>query len=206
MDSNQVPGSVPSAPQTPLPPSQYDFITNPAKPPRRSLFSFGKGDKTGLLVIIGGLTLFLLLLMVGTMIFGGDTDREILLKVARKQSEVIAVADSGKDDLGTTQAQNFGLATKLSVTSEQQSILALVSKPKAKDYKASVNAEVKNQLEVAQRNGRLDEAFIIALKKELTEYQKELKTANATVKGKKSKALLSQDFESVGILLSIPAN
>lgn len=208
MDPNQIPGQGPAAPQAPLPPSQYDFITNPAKPPRKSLFSSG-GDKTRLLIIvIGGLVFFIMLLLVGTMIFGGDTDRDALLKVARQQSQVIAVADMAKDDLGTTDAQNFALTTKLSVTSEQQALLAQLkkSKPKPKEYSVGVSTKTKTQLETAQRNGRFDEAFVTALKESLTNYQKELKAANAAVNSKSTKVLLGKDFESATILLSIPTN
>jgi NADH:ubiquinone oxidoreductase subunit C len=143
---------------------------------------------------------------IGTMIFGGDANRDALLKVARKQSSVLAVANLAKDDLGTEEAKSFAQSTKLTVTSQQQTLLTQIPKAKKKDYTAGANQKTIADLETAQRNGRFDEAFLTAMKQALTEYQNELQAANIAVSNKKSKALLSKDFESVGILLSIPTN
>lgn len=197
--------------QQPAPqPGQYDFITNPAKPRKRSMFSMGGGNKTGILMIfIGGLIVLILILVIGSLFLGGDSDRQTVLDVAQKQSRVIAVADAGIKDGGTNQAQSLGLAVKLSVTSEQQALVAQLSKSskvKPKQYAAGMSSDVATQLENAQRNGRFDEAFTAAMKQELNEYQQELKSAHSTVSGKTTKELLANDYKNVGILLSIPAN
>lgn len=191
-------------------PGQYDFITNPAKTRRKGLFSGGGSNKKGLLVIIaGGIGLFAVILLVGSLFFGGDSDRDTLLNVAKKQSEVIAVAARGAEEGGTNQAKGLALAVQLSVTTEQKALVAQISKKdkvKPKDYAAGASSQVTSQLETAQRNGRFDEVFTNVIKQELTEYQQELRTANSAVSSKSTKALLSQDFESVGLLLSIPTN
>lgn len=149
------------------------------------------------------------ILLIGSLFFGGDSDKTVLLGVAQKQSEVIAVAGMGVKDGGTNQAQSLGLAVQLAVTTEQQALIAQISKNSkvgAKDYASGPNAQVTAQLENAERNGRFDEAFTTAMKQELTEYQQELKSASATVSSKSAKELLAKDFESAGILLSIPSN
>lgn len=205
MDPYPQPAPPPQGPQP-----QYDFITNPIKPPKRGLFSFGKGNRSGLLIIIaGGLVLLTVLLVVGSLLFGGTSDKEALLRVAQKQSEIIAVSEIGEKDGGGNQARSLALAVKLTVTTEQQAMVAQIAKRdkvKAKEYAAEPSAEVTKQLETAQRNGRFDEVFNNVIKQELTEYQQELRTANSAVTSKTAKRLLAKDFENVGLLLSTPSN
>lgn len=195
-------------PNQPFQSGQYDFITNPVKPKRKSLFSFGKGNNTGLMIIIAaGLGLLTLILLVGSLFFGGSSDRDVLLDVAKKQSEVISIANLGAEEGGTNQAQSLGLAVQLSVTTEQQAVIGQLSKRdkvKPKEYAASPSSEVKQQLETAQSNGRFDEVFNNVIKQELTEYQQALKTANTAVESKSTKTILAQNFESAGLLLQIP--
>lgn len=214
MDPNQQPGQLPPTQDFPAPtpapiqPSHYDFITNPAKPRKKSLF--GGGDKKGTLIIIaGGLGLLTLILLIGSLFFGGDSNKDTLLNVAKKQSEVIAVAGLGAEDGGSNQAQSLALAVQLSVTTEQQALIAQIyknGKVKQKEYAAGPSAQVTQDLETAQRNGRFDEVFNNVMKQELTEYQQELRTANAAVSSKSSKTLLAKDYENVGLLLTIPSN
>lgn len=219
MDPQQHPGQLPTVQPTqdfpaPAPgavqPGQYDFITNPAKPPKKSLFSFGKGDKSSLLIMIAaGFGLLTILLLIGSFFLGGGSDKDALLAVAQKQSEVIAVAEIGEKNAGTNQAQSLAAAVLLNVTTEQQVLLAQLSKNdkvKPKDYAALPSAQVTGDLDTAQRNGRFDEVFNNIMKQELTEYQQELRTANSTVSNKNTKAILAKDYENVGLLLTIPSN
>jgi len=210
MDPNQPHQDFPAPQPQQVQPGHYDFITNPAKPGKKSLFSFGKGNKSGMLIIIaGGIGLFALILLVGSLFFGGGSNKDTLLGVAQKQSEVIAVAGIGAEDGGSNQAQSLALAVQLSVTTEQQALVTQISKKdkvKPKEYAAGASSEVTTQLETAQRNGRFDEVFYNVIKQELTEYQQVLKTANAAVTSKSTKAVLASDYENVGILLTINTN
>ncbi len=219
MDPQQQPGQLPAAPPKqdfPAPaagavqPGQYDFITNPAKPAKKSLFSSGKGNKSGLLIMIAAsVGLLTVILLVGSLFLGGSSDKQALLPVAKKQSEIIAVTTVGARDAGSTQAQSLAAAVQLSITTEQLNLLAQLSKKdkvKPKDYAALPSAKVTADLETAQRNGRFDEVFNNVIKQELTEYQQEIRTANSAVSSKKTKAVLAQDYENVGLLLTIPSN
>lgn len=205
---SQSPQPSPQAEQ-PVQAGQYDFITNPAKP-KKGMFSFGKGNKTGLLVIVAcGLGLFTLLILVGGLLFSGDSNKDTLLNVAQKQSEVIAVAQLGADDAGTAQAQALALAVQLAVTTEQQAVVAQINKTdevKEKDYRAEPSSQVTTDLETAQRNGRFDEVFSNVIRQELTEYQQELRTANNVVSGDTAKTLLAGNFDNASLLLSINSN
>lgn len=198
----------PPQPSQPEKPISYDFITNPPKPPKKSLFS--GGGKRGILIILaGGIGLFAVILLLGSIFFSGDPGRDALLNVARKQSKIIAVSTMGVEDSGTNQTKGLAVAVQLTLISEQRDIIAQIykgGKVKSKEYTTGAGTDITAQLENAQKNGRFDEVFTNIINEELTEYQRELKTANSIVVSPKTKELLSKDFESAGLLLSIPAN
>jgi len=207
MDPTQQPNqSFPAPPSQSQQPGQYDFIMNPQKPKKKGLFSFGGGKSNILVTVIaavGGLTLIIL---VGSMFFGGSSDKDTLLTVARKQSELIALAEIGADKAGSNQSQSFALSTKMSITTEQQTLVSQMAKREkvsAKDYADSVDSADETTLETAERNGRFDEVFNNLMKEKLTEYQRVLQTANSQVQGKTSKSILAESFKDTGLLLSI---
>lgn len=206
MDPYQQPGQAPNAPQT-QPPGEFDFINNPIKPGKKSLFG---GDRKSMLIIIGGgIGLLTVILLIGSLFFGGDPDRKVLIDVAQKQSEIISLASMGADDGGTNQTKSFGYSVQLSVTTDQQLLVAQMTKKgkvKPKEIAAVVSPKLASELEDAQLNGRFDEAFAVAMKQELTEYQQELKAANATVGSEKARELLTKDFDNATLLLSTPTN
>lgn len=203
MNPDNQAGQAPSPPPQPV---NYDFINNPPKPPKKALF-LGGGGKSTWVLLAGGLGLFAVILLLGSLFFGGDSDKDALLPVAQKQSEIIAISELGVEDAGTNQTKGLAMTVGLSVTTEQQQLVALMyknGKVKRKEFAAQPSAEVTTQLENAQKNGRFDEVFTNVINDELTEYQRELKTANNAVSGPKAKALLAKDFESAGLLLSFP--
>ncbi len=205
MDPSYQPGQLP----TPTPQSnQYDFITNPQKPPRRGIKGFGKGGRSNLLIMIAvGLVAVTIILIIISLIFGGESNKDVLLGVARKQSQVIAVAEEGADKGGSQQTKSLALAVKLAVTSQQQALLKKIQKDgkvKEKEYKSAPSSKVIQQLASAEKNGRFDEAFNNVIENELTAYQQELKQANAAISSKSTKEQLATDFNNVGLLLKIP--
>lgn len=206
MDPQQTPA--PAPPQQPFNSSQYDFITNPGKPPKRSLF--GGSSTTSLLVkIVIVLLGLVMVIIIGSLFFGGKSDKQALLPVLQKQSSIVATAKLGVEDGGSTQTKAFGSSVQLATTSQQQTLVAQLSKTaklKDKDYAAGVPSSIKTQLDSAQKNGRFDEAFITALRQELTEYQQVIKTANGGVSSKTTKALLAKDYASTTTLLATPTN
>ncbi len=188
--------------QPPMQPGQYDFITNPQKPPRRGLLGGGKNSLLAL--IAGGLGLLTLLVIIASLIFGGSDNKDVLLEVARKQNQIIEISKIGTDEGGSAETRALGEAVGLSLTSEQQAVLAKVGKVKSKDYAMAPSSEDLKTLETAQQNGRFDEVFANIIKQELTEYQQVLRSANNQVSGQSTKDVLAKNFEDAGLLLQIP--
>lgn len=211
MDPNQPyqPGQLPSVPKDgDLHPGQYDFITNPVKPQRRGLKGLGGGGKSNMLMLIGGgLLLLTLIITAFSLLSGGSSNKDVLLRVARQQSQLIEIAEEGASNGSTNQAQSLALAVQLTVTTQQNGVIEQLQKDgkvKPKDYQSAPSSEVTQKLEAGQRNGRFDEAFNSVMGQALSDYQDVLKQANATASGSKTKDLLANDFNNVSLLLKIP--
>lgn len=188
------------------PPGQYDFITNPVKQPKKGFLGLGgMGGKLAMVAI--GLGILTVVILLGSLFLGGPNEKDTLLPVAQKQSEVIALGQLGAKDGGTSQIQALGLATQLSLTTQQQELVAQIaksgSKVKEKDYSAKLSSQVTSQLDNAKSNGRFDDAYRAAMKQALEDYQQTLKTANSGDLGKTSKALLARDFDQATLLISV---
>ncbi len=189
----------------PAHPSQYDFITNPAKTAKKPPL-LSKGNRSGLIkLVLIVLGVLVLITAAVSMLFGGDSNRETLLTVARKQSQIISIAESGADKAGSNQAKALALSTQLTITTDQWALINQLTKNggkvKGKEYKSTPSSQVTSELATAERNGRFDEVFSNIIKQELAEYQRDLQTANSSVSSKSAKLLLAKDYENAGLLL-----
>lgn len=186
-------------------PSQYDFITNPAKTAKKPPL-LSKNNRSGLIkLVLIVLGVLILITAAVSMLFGGDSNRETLLTVARKQSQIIAIATSGADKAGSNQAKALALSTQLTITTDQWALINQLTKNgdkvKSKEYSSTPSSQVTSELATAERNGRFDEVFSNIIKQQLAEYQRDLQTANSSVSSKSAKLLLAKDYENAGLLL-----
>lgn len=191
-------------------PSNYDFITNPQKPPKKPFLGKLTANKTSLLIaVIGGGIGLIIFISLFAALFGGSSDRETLLRVARSQNSLIALAAVGTEKAGDVPAQSLASSVSLSTTSDQAAIISHISstdgKVNAKDYSAGLDAKTSQDLTTAETNGRFDEAFLTAVQQALLSYQQSLQTANSDVQSKNAKALIAESFENSQILLATPS-
>lgn len=197
--------TMPNPPQQPLNTNQYDFINNNQQQPK-SKFSFG-GGMSGKLKMVGiGLGVFVLLMVIFTLLFsGGGGDVDPLLKIAKEQSKVIAIAEIGADKAGGVQAQSIAYNSLLSVTSQQNDVVTLITrngkKIKPKDYTLAADSASVKDLSQAETNGRFDEVFLTTLKTTLENYQKNLSTNFKDLNGPTAKQSLQNANESVNLLI-----
>lgn len=209
MDPNQ-------APQTnqPFDPNQYDFITNPADAPKKSLMpklgGSGGGGSSGkshmLLMIVGALgILTVVLLLFGVVFRGGDSSKEQMLKVAREQSAIIAVTAIGMQKAGSTDTKSLANSVSLTLTSDQQSAVAQLAKNgtkvKDKDIAAVVDPEIAKKMTVAEQNGTFDVAFESALKDLLATYKNNVQSAYDSTDSKSAREVLTEAFDNTSLLI-----
>ena len=112
--------------ETPPPANNYDFITNPAAPPKRSLVN-GSSTLSRVLVVLVGLFVLLILFVGAKNILSADGGNSVALaKVANRQQEIInrtTEAVDGTQPLSSNSAA-IVVTTQVSLTSAQSQLLA----------------------------------------------------------------------------------
>ncbi len=218
MDPNQLPqpGQQVSAPQSPATPetqgqfnpAQYDFITNPTKPPKKTILAhkgLSKGQRV-LIVIVGFLVLFILLIMFFSFLSSSGKPNATQLKaVVQQQAELARVSDSASTNLGSDKARNIAAKVKAVMISQQNTMTAQLKTMKikisSKELLSAKNAQTDQDLATAQKNGRYDDAYIQAIRNELEDYKKTLQTAFNGSKSKSTQAILNEDYKETNLLL-----
>ncbi len=203
----------PAAPQ-PFDPNQYDFITNPETPPKKKLIpkiSGSGGDKSSLLVkIVAGLAIVTILILVGSIIFGGKgANRDQLLSVARTQSSILALTKIGTTKAGSTDTKSLANSVAITLQSDQNAIIEQLGKSgkvKAQEYAGVASATTAQTLTVAEQNGTFDVAFESTIKEELASYQAKLQSAHDSTDAKALKAVLAQAFDNTSLLIKDAEN
>ncbi len=195
-----------------MPPNQnpqqnpYDFIMNPAPPPKKSLFSFGskKGGKLGLVIGLGAV-LIIVALLGTSLLSSGQTNNEQLLEITQQQQEIIRVAGLGKKVRGQATI-NLAANTSALITSSQQQVIALMGKkdkPSSKELTLKKDTKTDKALLQAEQTNQLDEVFTATIVKQVAAYQKDVKKAYDGTNNKKSKDVLKKAFNNAqGILNS----
>lgn len=185
--------------------SQYDFIMNPQQPKRPGFFA-GTGTLGRVLLVVVGLFV-LLVLFIGAknLLAGSNLSVPDMVAVAQDQQEIIHLATNGYQNVDTSDLKNFSVTTELSVTSEQQDLLNYLKtyghKVSDKQLNLKVSQATDDQLTSAQAASTFDSTYTSIMQNQLTTYQAALKTAFASTKGPKGRALLSQQYTDAGLLL-----
>ncbi len=216
MDPNQQPQyPAPQPPQQPQQQSvgfnsqQYDFITNPAKPPKKSMLPLpsASGNKPKAFLIYGGLAILFIIIisLLYSVFFGGNKGVDQFKPIAQQQTELIRVATIGKQKASTTAAQNLAEMTVINLTSQQNDLVSYLAKQKVKlslkYLNQGKNTATDQDLATAETNGRFDDAFTQDIRDGLTKYQGSLKSAYNSA-GKNGKAILNAQYSQTGLILS----
>lgn len=197
-------------PQSPTPPSgnfdssQYDFIMNPGSPQKKSLLPGGPKAKVALLFGGIGLVVILFFVIILSVLSGGSSATDNLVAVARKQNEVIRIADVGTKDATDEKTMKLATMTQLVVTSDQKAMVDYLAKEGnkvgAKDLAIGADSKTDQKLEAAESNGRFDETFTEIILALLKEYQRSLRTGYEGL-GKAGKQIIDQSYENVSLIL-----
>jgi len=206
----------PSQPAQAYPPQQathnpaqqpYEFILNPQQAPKSNgLVGILRGGSILKLVgLIGGAAIVLIIVIVAlSSLLGGGKDYSTLVVVAEDQAELIRIATLGTSSATGQSTQNVAYNAKLSLTSNQQQLLAYLSsngkKVSVKQLALKQNAGSTTTLKNAIATSTFDSAFNDVMKTDLTTYMKDLSTAYKTNPGPKGKVLLSKTYNQAELL------
>ncbi len=187
--------------------NNYDFIMNPAQPARKNPLG-GNSTAARLLVLVGGLFLVIAVIVVLMKIIGGSQglNKPAMLSVAQDQTEIVRLTTYAASNATSESKKNFSLTTTLSVSSQRDDLLAYLAKNhytvKPKSLMLKHDATVDQQLEAARSSSTFDTAYGDVMKRELTSYQKDLRSAYKTA-GPTGKTLLTKQYDQTQLLLTL---
>lgn len=189
-------------------PGQYDFITNPAQPPKKSLIpTKGSSKKQRILLVVVGLLVFFIvaILLFSLLTSGSKSNVENMTAVLQQQTELSRVATKGKDKASTANAKSIAATTFIVIESQKTQLNNALAKQKikinSKQLSAGKSTETDQTLAAAEKNGRFDDAFIQAIRTDLEDYQKTLKSAFNGTSSKSLRTTLDADYTQVNLIL-----
>lgn len=189
-------------------PHEYEFITNPGQPPKRSLNPLPGGTSMPIriAIVVGGLLVMLIIFLVLKGIFSGGGNTEALLGVGQDQQQLIHLATNATEQEGLSSANRaFAVTTEVTLTSAQQQLVTYLAnngkKVDAKTLGLKVSAPLDEQLKTAAASSTYNTTFKQTMETQLKSYQQALREAYNQTSGPKGRELLTEQFDGSSLLL-----
>ncbi len=193
--------------QMPVPPGQYDFITDPGsrKPKKGFTLPSGGSKASRILLVVGGFVILIVFFIIGSSILGSadKARKQQLIDVVAQQKELIRVAEIGVKKAKTAEGKNIAITTSLTLTSEQSELIAALKKLGVKaDTKTigGANKKTDELLTQAEQANQFDEVFIKKMREDLLKYAKSVQTAYKNNESKSTKEALKAQYDNAATL------
>lgn len=193
--------------ETPPPANNYDFITNPAPVPKRSVVN-GSSTLARVVVVLVGLLVLIILFVGAKNILSADGGSSVALaKVANRQQTIIIRTTEALDGTQALSSNSAAVVvtTQVSLTSAQSQLLAYL---KTQNQKVTKNqlidpgaSAITAQLTAATTAGTYDATLQQVLKNLLLDYQSTLKQAYEKTSSARGRELLQKDYDGATLLL-----
>lgn len=183
------------------PNNDYDFITNPAKPPQRKLIGYGNSMQSRIIIVaIGVLLMIFIGLGVTTLLSSGEKEyKSTLLKITQQQAELIRISDMGSTKARNPDTLNLAITTKATLKTDQATMLTRV-KANEKLLAQLKDSKTDQLLISAEQSNNFDEVFTKTIKAQLLDYQATLKLAYDSSSNKATRADLEKLFNNASTL------
>lgn len=184
----------------------YDFLNDPVKQ-KRSILPAGNSKKQRIIVVVIGVVL---LLIIGILLFSilsssGANPKADLLSVEQQQVELIRVADIAIQKANQSDAKNFAITSKYTITSQQNQIQAIAKKAGVKTtpklLQAGKNTKTDTALTTAEQNNQFDQTFDILYKTQLLSYRRALEKVRLQLGNKKNQEILKTYEQQIMVLV-----
>jgi hypothetical protein len=210
----------PNTPYQPAPPPvqphEYEFITNPGKPPRgpANLLPSGASLPIRIAIVAGGLLVLLIIFVIIKGLLSGGGNADALVTVAQDQQQIVHLTTKANEQTGlSTINQNFAVTAQATVTSAQTQLITYLKtngqKVGIKTLNLKVSTTLDEELKTAASNSTYNSTFKETMQSQLNDYQQALRTAYNQTKGPKGRKLLSDQFNGAQLLkqqLETPAS
>ncbi len=190
------PAPIPNGSNTP-----YDFIMDTGKPKR-----FSGSLKQRVTIVSIGAVLFLVIAIVFISIIGsgGKTNIQSLVNLAQQQNELVRIATIGTTDAVSRDTKVLAETTKLSIQSNQNQTLALLSQY---HHNVSIptllllkNSRTDQELTSAAQSDTFDDTFTKIIQDQLNTYKQSLQSEFKLATRNSEKTVLKTNFNNVVII------
>lgn len=180
----------------------YSFILNADQAVERKAIS----TPIKILVVLGLVFLLFGAVALALSLKGsGKESGDSLLGLAQQQQEIIRLSGDAETKANEESTKAFATTTNLSVTSDQQKLIAQMeksgTKADAKTLDLQNDAGATSQLSTAENSTRYDKVFSEVLRKKLATYQSELKTVYDQTKNQETRQILADSYKNSSELL-----
>lgn len=192
---------------TPQPKSPYDFLANDPRKQRRSLPLAGLSFRKKLLLLGGGAVIIMIIIALVSSLFlnGSSNTVQQIRALAIEQNELIRISELGSQKARSSNAMNLAVTARATITSDQKATITYLGSQKqkipAKELATGKNAKTDDLLRRAEQANQFDDVFTKELQTELKTYQANVKKAYDATSSKKAKALLSDNYNHVKVLI-----
>ncbi len=186
----------------------YAFLFEDPKKPKKQMVPSGNSTTQRIIFVVAGVVVLLLLGVILFTILGrsGAESREELTSVARKQSELIRVANIGATKGVDQKTRSLALTTGYSVTADNKALLDALKKNNItldkKDLASGKNSATDTKLTAAEKDNNFDSPFTEELTTELNAYRAAVKTAFTNAKAKSIRTALNNAYTDAGLILA----
>jgi hypothetical protein len=193
----------------PAPPSSnpYEFITNPAKPPKPKTGPLGGNSIVGIIiaVVASAIALIIVVVIIMNIAFSGKGNFNSMIKVAQTQTELARVAALGKQGLSDSNVAGAAVNTRLTMLTQQQRVVTYLGtnsqKVDSKRLALLKDTTVDKQFQTAKATSTFDLVFTQVMRQQLVDYAAVLKNAHKQAPGNEARKLLAADYEQTALLL-----
>ena len=187
-------------------PTKFDFMLKQQPKPQKSKFSL-PSNKPVKILLIAGAVLVVAILMASIFGGGGNDSKKVIDLIAQSQ-EVIRISQLEDQQFKDANTKNLSATTQMTLESQQTAFAAYLKKNKVKygpkDLAIRTNKTTDAQLQIADQNNNLEDAYALYLSNTLTTYQNSMNTLYKSTKSTSLKTALQSAFSSVGVLLRSP--
>ncbi len=201
MDPNNRPAPAPPAGHNP-----YEFITNPAKPAKRSLLPAG-GKKQRLIIVAVAAVIFITIILVFvSLLSSSGSIKPDYQSLVQQQTELIRISEIGRTKAAGADARNLAVNTSYTISTQQNNLEPIAKKAGAKTDKKTLglgkNPKTDSALDDAAQANNFDSVFITTMQDSLKKYQQTLKKIYDHTNSKSSKEKLSNAYNDTSLLLA----
>jgi hypothetical protein len=187
-------------------PANFDFMLKqqPAQPnqsPTGKLSRLSRPAKLLILAVVG----LLISIVAAVILGGGNSNSQQVLGLMAQNQEIVRVSQLQDEKLRDPSTKGLSATTQAALKSQNAQLGDYLSKAGVKyDPKqlgAKQNKNTDSELQAAEQNNNLDQAYINYLKNALTNYLNSLESVYPTSKSRTLQESLSQSYDSVETLL-----